>query len=122
MLALGFHKRVAILRRGGDVGVPHQLLLHPDGRPGVVQPRPVGVAERVQAHIAQFAFRGKLLPLVMNGDRLALSIRTALADGGAARRTRERELGVVRDPLPFETRPGKLSRMRLELSVKKEQI
>ena len=68
---LGFHKRVAVPGRGGDVGVPHQFLLHAYGarcRPATT----LGVTERVPAHIAQFAPLGKLPPFCMNGDGVAI--------------------------------------------------
>jgi len=55
VLALGFHKRIAILGRGRDIGVPHQFLLHADRCARIVQPRPVGVTERVPAYVVELA-------------------------------------------------------------------
>jgi hypothetical protein len=50
-LTLGAHQGVPVdIHRGRDLGVAHQLLLHPDRRSGIVQPRPVGVAKGVPPH------------------------------------------------------------------------
>ena len=48
---LGRHQGVSVhIHRGRDLGVPHQLLMHPDRVAGVVQPGTVGVAESVPPH------------------------------------------------------------------------
>jgi hypothetical protein len=52
-LPFGAHQSISVdVHRGRDLGVAHQLLLHPNRRSGVVQPRPVGVAEGVPPHAA----------------------------------------------------------------------
>lgn len=60
--------------------MPHEFLLHADRCAGIVQPRPVGVTERMPAHIAQLAFPGELAPLRMNGDGFAIRSQAALPD------------------------------------------
>ena len=42
-LTLGAHQSIPVdIHRRRDLRVAHQLLLHPDRRPGIVQPRPIG--------------------------------------------------------------------------------
>ena len=64
--------------------VPHQFLLHADRGAGIVQPRPVGVTERVPANVVQLVPLGKGPTLFVHNRRLAVRIRTALADGSSA--------------------------------------
>jgi hypothetical protein len=49
---IGYHVPVNV-KRGLDVAVPHELLLHRDGSPHAVKPTAVGVAEGVSAHSAE---------------------------------------------------------------------
>ncbi len=46
--------------------MPHQLLLHTDRRTGLVQSRPIRVAERVPADRAELFFRGQRTALVVD--------------------------------------------------------
>jgi hypothetical protein len=68
-LALGLHLGIAVPVHGRrNVGMTHQLLLDPYGRPGLVQPGTIRVTERVPAYVSQLPCFGQFPPVCVTCD------------------------------------------------------
>ena len=71
-IALRAHQQAATIARGSAaMSVPHKFLLHADGRPDSVKPRPIGVAERMPAPTFHAKlFRSRTNVVLLNRTRV----------------------------------------------------
>jgi hypothetical protein len=98
--ALVLHRRTAVLLRGRDLGVTHQLLLDVDWSFVAAEPTPIIVPKGVPSDVAETILGCKLVTFVMDRNDMALS--TFLIHFGACRP------GSRTDALLGTVSPGRL--------------
>ena len=77
-LTLGAHQSVPThVHRRCNLGLPHHLQLHADRRFGVVEPRPIGVAEGVPPHAVILPGCRPALPMRSNQSLVTAVLRGA---------------------------------------------
>src|SRR6266540_4741528 len=87
--ALRFHQSIPVnVHGGGDLGVPHELLLYSSGCSRCVQPRTIRVTKRVPADVAKIVCRRPTL--AVHSDPFAVFVNAPCPSICGALRTRHK--------------------------------